>query len=111
MWEGKAEAAAEGAVQPRAALGETDSGRVVLARGVFASAAPLAEALVRAGCTRAVSLDRGAHTSGLFDRTGTPSPPKARYEESVLYAIATPMRPRGFHFDPATLVAQGNKGR
>jgi hypothetical protein len=111
VWDGKAESMSAGTVEPRAALGETETGRVVIARGTFGSDGPLADALVRAGCTRAVALNRGMHASALLDRTGTPKAPKARYDESVLYAIATPMRPRGFHFDPATLVAQGNKAR
>ncbi len=110
VWDGKAEPTGSGAVQLRAALGMTASGRVVIARGSFASAAPLADALVRAGCTRAVVLDRGAHATAVLDRTGTASPPRARYDESILYAIATPLRPRGFRFDPATLVAQSSKG-
>jgi hypothetical protein len=110
VWDGKAEATGTGVVEPRAALGLTEGGRVVIARGTFASAAPLADALVQAGCRRAVVLDRGARASGMLDRTGTTSPPRARYDESVLYAIATPLRPRAFRFDPATLVAQGSKG-
>jgi hypothetical protein len=111
VWNGTAESAESGVVQPRAALGTTEEGRVVLARGSFPSAAPLAQALISAGCDRAVVLDRGSRATGTLDRTGTGSPPRARYDESVLYAIATPMRPRGFRFDPATLIAQGNRGK
>jgi hypothetical protein len=85
----------------RAALGTTPEGRVVIARGVFANGEPLADALRRAGCTRAVSLDRGgghAH-AGLF-RAGTNSPPRARYEQTTLYAMGVPMKPRAFRFEP-----------
>jgi hypothetical protein len=86
---------------PRAALGITAEGRVVVARGTFASAEPLAEALRKAGCTRAVALDRGggyAH-AGVF-RAGTSVPPRARYEQTTLYAMGVPMKPRGFRFEP-----------
>jgi hypothetical protein len=100
---------AAGALQPRAALGVTPGGRVLVARGAFPSAAPLAEALVRAGCTRAVLLDRGAAATGFLDRAGTPEAPRGRYDESVLYAVSTPLAPRGFRFEPATMVAQTNK--
>jgi len=87
------------------ALGVTPSGQIIFARGAFASAAPLAEALLRAGCARAVSLDRGTEATALLDRAGT-APLRTRYEQSVLYAIAAPLRPRGFRFEAATLVAQ-----
>ena len=109
VWDGAPEATTPGAAEPRAALGITAAGRVLLARGSFTSAAPLAEALTRAGCTRAVVLDRGTRASAFLDRAGTTSAPRGRYDETVLYAVASPLRPRGFRFDPATLVAQTNK--
>jgi len=103
LWDGAAQPATAGAVTPRSAIGLTAGGRVLFARGAFASAAPLAEALSRAGCTRALALDRGAGATAFLDRTGSPSPPRARYDETVLYAVATPLRPRGFRFDAATV--------
>ncbi len=111
LWDGHSLPTAAGVVAPRVAFGITLSGRILLARGAFASAAPLADALARAGCKRAVLLDRGAHATGLFDRSGTSSPPRSRYDESVLYAIGVPLRPRGFRFEPAALVAQASKSR
>lgn len=111
FWDGRDTASSSGAAESRAALGVTAGGRVILARGAFSTSAPLAEALARAGCTRAVALDRGVHFGAPFDRAGTASPPLARYDESVLYAIASPLRPRGFRFDPATLVAQVVKNK
>jgi hypothetical protein len=108
LWDGKSEVvAATGPVQARAAVGMTPSGRVLIARGSFRSLVPLADALARAGCGRALSLDRGVHASAFLDRAGTIHPPRGRYDESVLYAIAAPLRPRGFRFEPSTLVAQG----
>jgi hypothetical protein len=89
----------ESGTAARVALGTTSDGRVILARGEAAGEKALADALSRAGCTRAVALDRGESARGLFDRAGLASPPRARYEESVLYAIATPMKPRAFRFD------------
>jgi hypothetical protein len=85
----------------RAAIGTSPDGRVVVARGVVASAEPLARALAHVGCTRAAALDRGggrAH-AGLF-RAGTSAPPRARYEETTLYAMGVPMKPRAFRFEP-----------
>jgi hypothetical protein len=104
LWDGEPVTLAAGAVVPRAALGIAPSGQVMFARGSFASAAPLAEALSRAGCTRAVSLDRGTEATALLDRSGTASPLRARYDQSVLYAIAAPLRPRGFRFEATTPV-------
>jgi hypothetical protein len=106
LWDGKRATDSMGAVVARAAIGITPSGRVVVARGTFASSAPLADALAAAGCTRALSLDRGQRFTARLDRAGTIDPPRARYDESVLYAVSMPLRPRAFRFDSATAVAQ-----
>jgi hypothetical protein len=106
LWDGKSESVVRGASQMRAAIGFGPPGRVIVARGSVSSAAALADALARAGCTRALSLDRGVHASAFLDRAGTNSPPRGRYDESVLYAIAAPLQPRGFRFE-SSLVAQG----
>ncbi len=98
LWDGKAEAIASGAIEARSAIGLAPSGRVLIARGSFASAAPLADALAGAGCSRALSLDRGAHATAFFNRAGTADLPRGRYDESVVYAIAASLRPRGFRF-------------
>jgi hypothetical protein len=90
----------------RAALGITATGRVIIARGNLASDAPLADALLHAGAVRAVMLDRGAHVPVTFDRAGTSSPPRAHYDDSVLYAIAKPMAPRAIKFMADSTVAQ-----
>jgi hypothetical protein len=111
LWDGKARSTANGVVQAQAAIGLGSSGRVVIARGSVSSATPLADALVRAGCTRALLLDRGAHADALLDRAGTADPPRGRYDESVIYAIATPLQPRGFRFEPSPTVAQGSSAR
>lgn len=109
LWDGRRPSADVGPLAPRAVLGVTASGRVLVARGALTSVAPLVDALSAAGCARALVLDRGLRSAGLFDRTGTDHPPRGRYEESVLYAIGTPLRPRGFRFDPSTLVAQAGR--
>jgi hypothetical protein len=98
LWNGKTEVTVRGAIEPRAAIGMAPSGRVLIARGSFPTTDPLAEALARAGCTRALLLDRGAHATAFFNRAGTADPPRGRYDESVVYAIAAPLRPRGFRF-------------
>jgi hypothetical protein len=109
IWAGKILPLPAGIVAPRAVLGITASGRVLVARGAFSSAAPLAEALARAGCTRALSLDRGVHSTAFLDRAGTSSPPRSRYDESVLYAMGSPLRPNGFRFEASNPVAQAAK--
>jgi hypothetical protein len=80
-----------------AALGTTAAGRVFVARG--ASVDDLGAALKRAGCTRAVLLDRGVGTEGAIYRAGTSTPPRSRYEETTLYAMGKALLPRGFRFE------------
>jgi hypothetical protein len=98
-----------GATEPRAALGVTTDGRVVLARGTFASDAPLAEALIAAACTRAVALDRGAHAEPALRRSGTATPPIARDDATTLFALAAPMKPRAFRFEPDDVTANASR--
>jgi hypothetical protein len=95
----------------RGAIGITPEGRVVVARASVTTADPLAAALAAAGCSRALLLDRGLHATGRIDRAGTDHPPHARYEETVLYAVGLPLRPRGFHFEASTLIAQAPRTR
>jgi hypothetical protein len=107
LWDGHPASSPSGTPAPRAALGVGPSGRVVVARGTVSNAGPLAEALSRAGCTRGLLLDRGLEATALFDRAGTSTAPRARYDQSVLYAVGMPLRPRGFRFEASTLFAQG----
>jgi hypothetical protein len=102
LYDAKPVAAPSGALEPRAALGTTATGRVLVARGTFSTFQPLVEALAQAGCDRAVALDRGTRSTATIDRSGTPHPPLARYDESVLYALGAPLHPRGFRFDAKT---------
>ncbi len=102
LLDGTVTAEPPGATMVRAAVGTSPEGRVMIARGSFTSDAPLAEALKRAGCTRAVALDRGSRTPAFLHRAGTANAPLARYDDTVLFAIATPMKPRGFRFDAVT---------
>jgi hypothetical protein len=95
------------AASPRGALGITPDGSVYIARGTFTSDAPLADVLVEAGCRRAVALERGARVAPFFQRVGTASPPRGRSEETALYVLSAPMRPRAFRFEAATAVAAG----
>jgi len=98
-------------LQPRAALGITRNGRVLVARATLTSDEPLASALRRAGCTRAVALDRGAHSPGFLDRAGTVTPPRGRYDDTVLYALARPMAPRAFRFEPDSTLAEAGHAK
>jgi hypothetical protein len=81
-----------------AALGITADGRVVVARGAVATAEALARALRAAGCSNAVLLDRGDEATATVRRAGTPAPPLARDQESTLFVLGVPMKPRSFHF-------------
>lgn len=112
LWAGKPVAApADGVSRARSALGLTATGRVLIARGVVADPVALGEVLARAGCVRAVVLDRGEGASGLLDRAGTASPPKGRYDETVLYAVATPLPARAFRFDALNAAPPPPKSR
>ena len=111
LWDGQPVVAQDGPVIMRSAIGLAPAGRVVLARGSLAGPGPLAQALASAGCARALSLDRGIHATGFLDRTGTSTPPRGKYDESVLYAIGTPLAPRAFRFDPTVVVAQALRSK
>jgi hypothetical protein len=84
----------------RGAVCVAPSGHAVVALATSNSDEPVARALVRVGCTRAVSLDRGAHRPTFLHRAGAGSPPLARYDESVLYVINRPMAPRAYRWNP-----------
>ena len=43
-------------------------------------------------------LDRGALATTTLRRSGTPTPPVADGQETNLFALGRPMRPRGFKF-------------
>jgi hypothetical protein len=96
-----------GSVEERAALGVTAGGRLLLARGTFPSDGPLGEALRAAGCVRAVALARGPHAEVPLRRSGTSTPPRARDEATTLFAIAAPMKPRAFRFEPDGVARAG----
>jgi hypothetical protein len=95
----------------RFALGTTAAGRVIVARAIAASDAPLGEALRRAGCSRAVALDRGLSDKPFLHRAGTDTPPRARYEDSALYALALPLLPRAFRFEPDPAASDATKAK
>lgn len=88
-----------GSLQPRAALCVAPDGRTVIAMATADSDEPTALALSNAGCARAVALDRGSHHPAVFHRTGTDTPPRARYEQTTLFAVSRPMLPRTFRWD------------
>lgn len=98
--------AREGARTPHGrapvALGITPAGRVLVARG--RDVGDVAAVLVKAGCARAVLLDRGAGGHGAIARAGTSTPPRSRYEDTTLYAMGKPLLPRGFRFEPTNPV-------
>jgi hypothetical protein len=86
-------------MRPRGAVCVTPSGYTVVATATSNSDEPAALALSRAGCSRAIALDRGAHRPAFLHRAGAGSPPLARYDESVLYAVTRPMAPRAFRWN------------
>ena len=87
------------AAEDHVALGLADDGTILLARGSVASPSILATILMRAGCTQAVLLDRGADASATVLRAGTEHPPVARGDETTIYVLAKPMKPRAFRFE------------
>jgi hypothetical protein len=95
-----------GAPGDRAALGTTKDGRVIVARGESTTDAALADALRRAGCARAILLERGLHSPSFVHRAGTATPPRDHYDVTTLYAIAAPMKPRAFRFEALPALAQ-----
>ena len=100
--DGKVVTVSHSGARARAALGLTPAGRVYVARIMAGAATPveaMADVLARAGCTRAVLLDRGAGVHGSVFRAGTATPPRSRYEETTLYAMGKPLLPRGFRFE------------
>jgi hypothetical protein len=101
--DGKVLAVSHAGSRARAALGLTAAGRVYVARVMSAASGAgveaMAETLKRAGCTRAVLLDRGAGIHGSIFRAGTATPPRSRYEETTLYAMGKPLLPRAFRFE------------
>lgn len=86
-----------GATFNRVALGVTKEGRVIVARANASSDEPLAQALLDAGCVRAIA-GRGM-VDQFVSRAGTADPPMSHYAQTTVYAVAQPMGPRGFRFD------------
>jgi hypothetical protein len=82
----------------RGAACVTPSGQTVIAVATTDSDEATALALQRIGCTRAVALDRGTHRPIFLHRAGGGTPPLARYDESVLYAISRPMVPKVYRW-------------
>ncbi len=78
-------------------IGITKEGRVMIARGAATSDEPLAQALLDAGCVRALAA-RGS-IDGFVARAGTGDAPMTSYAQTTLYAIAVPMGPRSFRYD------------
>jgi hypothetical protein len=94
----------------RAALGISPAGRVYLARvSRPVEGQVLADVLKRAGCTRAVVLERGKGAPGTLLRAGTEAQPRALYEDTTLSAIGKPLLPRGFRFEATASVEAPKK--
>jgi hypothetical protein len=85
----------------RGAICVAPSGHAVVALATTNSDEPVGRALLRVGCTRALSLDRGAHRPTFLHRAGAGSPPLAKYDESVLYVVSRPMAPRAYRWNLA----------
>jgi len=87
-----------GELRPRGALCVGPDGAVMVALARHDSSDAVATALVRAGCSDVVELDRGSHHPAFVHRAGGATPPMASYETSVLYALGRPMLPRAFRW-------------
>lgn len=88
------EARIVGSMRPRAALGILDDGSVLIASTTFDTDEATTDALVDAGCSRVVALDRGTHQNAYLHRAGGETPPEAHYETTTLYVISTSMHGR-----------------
>jgi len=84
----------------RVAIGVTKEGRLIVARAKSSSDDSIAQALVDAGCVRAIAA-RG-NVDGFISRTGTADAPMSSYGQTTLFAVAQPMLPRAFRFDRGT---------
>lgn len=97
LFEGDEVSAHAARAEPHAALCVGDDGTVYIAHK--GGPAPLAAALRKVGCKRGVLLDRGQGGDANVYRAGTSQPPRAHYDETVIYALAVPLKPRGFRFE------------
>lgn len=88
-----------GPKRPVHAIGITGDGSVVLARGVTEDATIVGKAMLRAGVQGAALVERGHDRGHAWDRTGTASPPKVRYDETTLFVLGKRMPPRTFKFE------------
>ncbi len=95
-----ASAESTGPSRQRSAACQLPSGRLVLATSTTTSDAANAMVLARLGCKLVVALDRGSHDEGFWQRAGITQAQVARSEQSVLYAVGVPMKPRAFPWKP-----------
>ena len=84
----------------RGAVCVLPSGRVVFASSLATSDGPNAMVLARLGCQTAVALDRGSHEEVWIQRAGVAGDTVDRDEQTTLYAVSSPMRPRAFPWTP-----------
>lgn len=88
------EARVVSSMRPRAAIGVLDDGSMLIASTTFDTDEATTEALVDAGCSRVVVLDRGGHQNAYVHRAGTETPPEAHYETTTLYVVRAAMHGR-----------------
>jgi hypothetical protein len=98
-----------GPVRQRGAACVLPSGRTVFALSQSVSDGANAMVLAKLGCQTAVALDRGTHEEVWLQRAGVEGAAINRAEQTTLYAVSTPMRPRAFPWTP--LVPRGPRLR
>ena len=76
-----------GSLRPRAALCVRDDGGILVASTTFDTDEATTEALVDAGCTRVVALDRGSHANAVVQRAGTEAAPEGQSEQTTLFFL------------------------
>lgn len=89
-----------GPVRQRGAACVLPSGRAVFALSQSVSDGANAMVLAKLGCQTAVALDRGTHEEVWLQRAGVEGAAINRSEQTTLYAVSTPMRPRAFPWTP-----------
>lgn len=88
-----------GSLRLRGAACVTSSGGFLVATARHDSSEPLLSALLEAGCSEVVALDRGSRHPAFVQRAGTDDALQARSSETVLHAVSIPMMPHTFSIE------------
>ncbi|MBW2455205.1 MAG: hypothetical protein JRI68_11875 [Deltaproteobacteria bacterium] len=88
----RSEARTMGARRPRSLACLLPPSTLLVAEATFDSLEAATEVLLEAGCRRVVSLNRGKQVGAFVHLAGSKTPPRERYDDTVLYGLVQPMR-------------------